>query len=68
MAKSVFNKEQTKIRRKINRQRRHVAKKILKKTSDETEVPTFRKTEGWESWQYSIFIAKKGKLGVELKE
>lgn len=45
-----FTKETTKIRRKINRQHRHITKRILKKTSDETKVPVFRKTEGWESW------------------
>lgn len=49
-AKSSITKELTKIRRKINRNRRHIVKRILRKTQDATKIPTFRKTEGWESW------------------
>ena len=52
MNKSGINltKESTKIRRRLNRQRRHATKGVLRKTQDETRIPAFRKTEGWETW------------------
>ncbi len=45
-----MTKESTKIRRRMNRQRRHATKKILRKNQDETKIPVFKNTEGWETW------------------
>lgn len=45
-----FTKEITKIRKLLNRKRRHAIKIMLRKTQDETRIPNYRKTEGWESW------------------
>ncbi|HLB32462.1 MAG TPA: hypothetical protein VJL27_02820 [Patescibacteria group bacterium] len=52
MNKIGFNvtKESTKIRRRLNRRRRHIVKAKLKKSQDETKVPTYKNTEGWETW------------------
>lgn len=50
MAKSGTEKEDTKIRRSLNRQRRRIIKTVLKKTQDDCEIPAFKKTEGWESF------------------
>ncbi|MBM2820270.1 MAG: hypothetical protein HW405_30 [Candidatus Berkelbacteria bacterium] len=45
-----ITKESTKIRRQINRQRRHLIKRKLREVHDETKIPVFRNTEGWETW------------------
>jgi len=43
-------KESTKIRRELNRRQRHATKRVLRKTQDETKIPAFKNTEGWETW------------------
>jgi len=45
-----MTKESTKIRKRLNRQRRHASKRVLRKTHDETKIPAFRNTSGWETW------------------
>lgn len=45
-----LTKESTKIRRRINRQRRHIIKSKLRVAQDETKIPAFKNTEGWETW------------------
>ena len=43
-------KESTKIRKRLNRQRRHIGKRKLREGQDETKIPIFKNTEGWETW------------------
>lgn len=50
MSKSGMNKESTKIRRQINRKRRHIVKRILRIFYDESKLEKSPKTSGWESW------------------
>jgi len=45
-----ISKESTKIRRRMNRQRRHLIKRKLSEVQDETKIPVFKNTEGWETW------------------
>jgi len=45
-----FTKESTKIRRRMNRQRRHQTNRVIKMTQDETKIPIFKGSEGWETW------------------
>jgi len=50
MAKALMDKENTKIRRKLNRHRRRVARQILKSKQDDTKIPAFKNTSGWLTW------------------
>ena len=43
-------KEQTKIRRLLNRHRRRIVKQILQLTKNSEELPNFKNTSGWLTW------------------
>ena len=45
-----MTKESTKIRKRLNRQRRHATKRVLRKAQDETKIPASKNTSGWETW------------------
>lgn len=52
MAKSGYNKEANKIRRELNRRRRHLVKQIINSASTEAveNTPVFKNTTGWLTW------------------
>ena len=45
-----MTKESTKIRKRLNRQRRHLIKRKLNEVQDETKIPASKNTSGWETW------------------
>ena len=50
MAKSGYNKEATKIRRDLNRSRRHFVKQLIKSIETIENIPAFKNTSGWLTW------------------
>jgi hypothetical protein len=43
-------KENTKIRRELNRHHRRISRQVLNFTKDDSNLPNFKNTSGWVSW------------------
>lgn len=50
MAKSGYKKEATKIRRELNRRRRHFVKQMINSIETIENIPVLKNTSGWLTW------------------